>query len=51
MRESYLSYLIEVLNSQPYVGVSHEIEIAKGTYKFTDDKIQEGIKEWRLSKL
>lgn len=51
MRESYLSYLVEVLNSQPYLGIDHDIEIAKGTYKFTEDKIQEGLKEWRLSKL
>jgi hypothetical protein len=46
-----LSYLVEVLNSQPYLGIDHDIEIAKGTYKFTEDKIQEGLKEWRLSKL
>jgi hypothetical protein len=51
MRESYLSYLVEVLNSQPYLGIDHDIEIAKGTYKYTNDKTEEGIKEWRLSKL
>ena len=33
MRESYLSYLIALLNSEHYFGVSPEIDIAKGMYK------------------
>ena len=51
MKQGYLSYLVEVLNNEPLLGVSHEVEIAKGTYKLTEDTIEEKLKIWRLSKL
>jgi hypothetical protein len=51
MKDSYLGYLVEVLNNEPLLGISHEVEIAKGTYKLTEDTIEEKLKIWRLSKL
>tara|TARA_R100001460_G_scaffold59716_1_gene99643 strand:- start:3256 stop:3393 length:138 start_codon:yes stop_codon:yes gene_type:complete len=33
MKNSYLSYLIELLQSDEWKDVSHDVEIAKGKYK------------------
>jgi hypothetical protein len=33
MKTSYLSYLIELLQSDDWKGVSHNIDIAKGKYR------------------
>ena len=41
MKESYLSYLIEILNSEEWFGAGGCIEIAKGK-----NKLPEGWKEY-----
>lgn len=48
MRESYLSYLIALLNSDTYFGVSQEIDIAKGMYKIGGKNAN--YRKWRSLK-
>jgi hypothetical protein len=48
MRESYLSYLIALLNSEPYFGVSPEVDIAKGMYKLGAKNAK--YRKWRSLK-
>jgi hypothetical protein len=48
MRESYLSYLIALLNSDNYFGVSPEIDIAKGMYKIGGKNAN--YRKWRSLK-
>ena len=48
MRDSYLSYLIALLNSEHYFGVSQEIDIAKGMYKLGAKNAK--YRKWRSLK-
>jgi hypothetical protein len=48
MRESYLSYLLALLNSDTYFGVSPEIDIAKGMYKIGSKNAK--YRKWRSLK-
>ena len=48
MRESYLSYLIALLNSNTYFGVAPEIDIAKGMYKIGGKNAN--YRKWRSLK-
>jgi hypothetical protein len=48
MRDSYLSYLIALLNSDTYFGVAPEIDIAKGMYKIGGKNAN--YRKWRSLK-
>lgn len=48
MRDSYLSYLIALLNSDTYFGVAPEIDIAKGVFKIGGKNAR--YRKWRSLK-
>jgi hypothetical protein len=49
MKQGYLSYLVELLNSSTLYGVAKEIDIAKGMYKL-DGSTKRKYRQWRSPK-
>jgi hypothetical protein len=50
MKQGYLSYLIELLNSDEWVGVGECVEIAKGKHKLPEGWNEYIMLQWRQLK-